>query len=104
MKAVNLLPRQETQSDAIKSGSSVKLLALGGLAVVVVALGTGFVLTGHDVQDQRAALASANAELSTLQAQNGGKSARAAWTRRAQASLSLDRSRRADALAYALSK
>ena len=104
MKAVNLLPRQEAQTDAPKSTGGVKLFVIGGLAVVVVALATGYVISGHDVQSQRSAVASANAELVALKVQNGSRSARAAWTHRAKTALALDRSSRADALAYSLSK
>ena len=104
MKAVNLLPRQENQTDAPKSKGGIKLFAIGGLAVVAVALVTGFVISGNDVQSQRSALASANAELVALQAQSGSRNWRAAWTNRAQSALALDRSQREEALAYALSK
>jgi Tfp pilus assembly protein PilN len=104
MKAVNLLPRQENQADSPKSKGGIKLFAIGGLAVVVVALGTGFVMAGNDVQSHRSALASAKAELAALQAQNGSGNWRAAWTNRALSALAQDRSQREEALAYALSK
>jgi Tfp pilus assembly protein PilN len=104
MKAVNLLPRQENQTDTPKSKGGIKLFAVGGLAVVVAALVTGYVIAGNDVQSQQSALASANAELAAVQAQNGSKNWRAAWTNRAQNALGQDRTLRADALASVLSK
>jgi Tfp pilus assembly protein PilN len=104
MRAVNLLPRQEKLNAPDKSTKEVKLLGIGGLAVVVVALGTAFVISGNDVQTQRAQLASAKAQLATIiHGRNAKQTPLAKWTNRSQAVLALDHGRRATALASALS-
>jgi Tfp pilus assembly protein PilN len=104
MRAVNLLPRQEKQSTTDQKTKSVKLFGIGGLAVVAVALGTAFVISGNDVQTQRTQLANAKAELATiLQGRNTKQTALAKWTNHSQAVLALDHTRRATALASALS-
>jgi len=99
MRAVNLLPRQEVVENAEKSSNTVGLVAAIGGGVVVLMLTIGFLLASHSVDHQRAALASAKAQLAAVPVSHASASANAS-----RASLLSDRERRALALATALGK
>jgi Tfp pilus assembly protein PilN len=98
MRAVNLLPREDTRrSEAFKPASAAVMIAALGGGIVILALAIAFVVTSRDVNTQRATLASAQAQLAATPATPSRVS-------QARAKLISDRDRRAVALASALSQ
>ncbi len=99
MRAVNLLPRQDTVEQANKTSASTNVVAIvagaGGVAVVI-ALAAAFLVANGHVKSQRSALDRARTELARTPARNNGSLARN--------TLLSARERRAVALAAALSR
>src|SRR5262249_51822606 len=63
VRAVNLLPREEPRKKDANSGKTVGMIAAVGGGIVLFALAAGFIVTGREVNTQRANLESAQAEL-----------------------------------------
>jgi Tfp pilus assembly protein PilN len=98
MRAVNLLPREDTRSrEAPKPASGVVKVAAVGGGVVVLALAAGFVFASRGVNTQRANLQSAQTQLAVTPR-------KPSHNMRARAKVADDRDRRAVALATALSQ
>ena len=98
MRAVNLLPREEPRrKDAQASGRTVGMVAAVGGAIVVLALAAGFIVTGREVNTQRANLESAQAQLAATPRKPSVISTK-------RAAMAGERNRRAVALASALSQ
>lgn len=98
MRAVNLLPREDTRRRETPKPASgaVKVAAVGG-GVVVLALAAGFVFASRAVNTQRANLQSAQAQLAATPRKPNHNA-------HARAKVASDRDRRAVALATALSQ
>ncbi len=98
MRAVNLLPREDTRrTEARKPDRTVAMIGIIGGGIVVLALAVGFVVAGRDVNTQRANLESAQVELAATPRKPSHTSQR-------RAVLASERNRRAVALASALSQ
>jgi len=97
VRAVNLLPREEPRRKDATSGKTVGMIAAVGGGIVVLALAAGFIVTGREVNTQRANLASASAELAATPRKPSAVSNR-------RAAIANERNRRAVALASALSQ
>lgn len=98
MRAVNLLPREDTvRTESSKTGVGVAMVAAIGGGIVILALAAGFVVTSRSVGTERATLASAKAQLALT-------SSAPSHVSQARSKLISERDRRALALASALGK
>jgi Tfp pilus assembly protein PilN len=97
VRAVNLLPREEPRRKDTTSGKTVGVIAAVGGGIVVLALAAGFIVTGREVNTQRANLDSARAELAATPRKPSAVSTK-------RAVIANERNRRAVALASALSQ
>jgi Tfp pilus assembly protein PilN len=97
VRAVNLLPREEPRKKDANSGKTVGTIAAVGGGIVLLALAAGFIVTGREVNTQRANLESAQAELAATPTKPSHVSTR-------RAAVVNERNRRAIALASALSQ
>jgi len=97
VRAVNLLPREEPRKKDASSGKTVGMIAAVGGGIVLFALAAGFIVTGREVNTQRANLESAQAQLAATPTKPTQVSTR-------RAAVANERNRRAVALASALSQ
>ncbi len=99
MRAVNLLPRQQTAARRREPRNPVALVAAIGAAIVLLALAGGFLLAKRSVDRQRQALADAKAVLAATPVKT-----LSAQTQAFRATLLSERQQRSLALAAAIGK